>query len=451
MRTLILMATALLFAPAAEDGPLRSGVSGKELDKFGTHVTNFFTGLEEDNRRDQKEALDGLREDLAKSFKKAKVDADPLTFVGDWDVILERAKPNERTLTREAGKGFKLRTFEDPYDQKPVSYLLSLPSDYGKGDALHPTLLVLREPLGLTGGDLETAVMERAEALYGHLTDEAIVLIPIGWTQGEGRRAQATEIEGSWLTQDGLYALFTTMRVLLEEVRYDRSRLVVDGWGEGGADALRLASRAPYWFAGVINRSGSVGPDGDVLYANLANTPVAYVNGATEAVGADLGPLNAMGATVIEEAGSAYAPSDESHAALDEWFTARQREVVPTELDFRIDDIIYQSCYWLKAARINRRATATPADADFPRIKASIDRSANKVSIETTSVYDGVWIYLSDAMLDMDQPVVIDVNGKERHNKVVRRSLQDMLENRFYNNSGDCGIYTGLVYIEGLE
>ena len=173
MRTLILLAPPLLMPLVAEDAPLRSGVSSKELDKLGEHVTTFFSGLEEDNRRDQKEALDGLREDLAKSFKKAKVDADPLTFVGDWDVIPERAKPNERSLTRSAGKGFSMRTFQDPYEQKPVSYLLSLPSDYGKGDALHPTILVLREPLGLTGDELETKVTEMAEAMYGHMTDEA--------------------------------------------------------------------------------------------------------------------------------------------------------------------------------------------------------------------------------------------------------------------------------------
>jgi hypothetical protein len=456
MRTLILLAT--LFAlPLPGEELSRSTLSEKDLTKFGSHIEAFYAALDEDSRRDQVKALEALEKDLLSAAKKAKVEGDPLRFPGDWEVVFEKAKTLDRALKSKAGKGFQLRTFEDANDGRPVTYLLSLPSSFGKGDELFPVILALKGPLGESGKALEGKVIEMADAMYGDMLDEAIVLVPIGFATGSGRKAEASEIEGSWLTEDGLYALFTSMRVLLEEVAYDRSRLIVDGWAEGGGDALRLASRAPYWFAGVINRSGPVGPDGDVLYANLQNIPVTYVNGATDGddaaddAGVDLGPLTGIGAVVLEESGSAMAPSEETKTALATWCGEQEKNLAPEQLDFLIDDIIYQSNYWVKAARINRRANATPSDDDFPRIKASVDRGANKISIETTNIFDGVWVFLSDALIDLDKPVIIEVNGTERYNKEVRRSLQTMLENRYYNNSGDSGVYTVQLLIDEID
>ena len=40
------------------------------------------------------------------------------------------------------------------------------------------------------------------------------------------------------------------------------------------------------------------------------------------------------------------------------------------------------------------------------------------------------------------------VNGEEKLNQVFERDLRTALENRFYNNSGDCGVYMAQVLIE---
>ena len=448
----------LAWSPTDEQARLRSDIKDRDLEKLAGFVDGYFQGLEgellgqRDSRHQQVQSLTGLEEEMANLAKRAKLQGSPLRFLGDWENIVEMAKPQERDLTSKAGRGFELRQFDDPYGESAsIAYLLSLPKDYAKSDALLPAVLVLTPPLGLTGKGLEDALKGHAEAVYGDLTEQAIILIPIGPMRGEGRKLETQEVTTSWLTPEGMLTCFTTMRVLSEQVRFDRSRLVLDGWGAAGGDALRLASRAPQWFCGVINRGGDIGPLGDVIDLNLATVPVAYVAVGEGAGSADPSRIEALDAEVISHAGGSMEPTEEARTAIASWIEQRRRELVPTTIDFMMDAIEYQSIFWVKASHITRRPTATPEDEDFPRIKAVADRSKNTIVIDTVSIVDGVWIYLSDALVDLDKPVTITVNGKERLTETFDRSVQTMLENRFFNNSGDLGIYTAEVLIEDID
>ena len=79
-----------------------------------------------------------------------------------------------------------------------------------------------------------------------------------------------------------------------------------------------------------------------------------------------------------------------------------------------------------------------------------IERASNTISIETVNVLS-LFVFLSDALVDMDKPVIIEVNGEERVNRMFQRDLRYMLENRFYNNDGYYGLYTAEVLISEIE
>ncbi len=455
MRLRLFLIVSLLCLPAwvgAEDDPAmrRSSIKDKDLQGFAKHVTAFFEAHENPNLRDQIDSLDELDDAMAKSSKRAKLSGSPLEFPGDWELVFEYAKGEEKTYKSKAGKGFFLDNFTDPYEKQPISYLLSLPGDYLKGDDLHGVVLALKPVMNLSGDDLEERVTEVATAMYGELIKDTIVMIPLGPMSGKGRKAEVTEVTASWMTYDGLYTLLTSMRTLFERVQYDRARLVLDGWGDASGDSLRLASRAPQWFAGCLVRSGALPEKGDVLYSNLRPSPIAYVSANGGEGGADKTALDELGATVIADSGTSMEPGDEARGKIADWVRGCRRDLVPMEIDHLIDAVEYQSVYWVKASRVNRRATAKPDDEDFPRIKATADRAKNKITIETTNVLDGIWVYLSDALVDMSKPVTIEVNGTEKVNRMFERDLRTALENRFYNNSGDFGVYMAQVLIDDI-
>jgi hypothetical protein len=233
--------------------------------------------------------------------------------------------------------------------------------------------------------------------------------------------------------------------VLLERVRFDRSRVVLDGWGDAGLDAMLMATSFPSWFAGVINRSGEPG-DELVIYGNLAEVPVLYVLGADDGREVDTEALTARAdavseITLLHEAGSALAPSAETQAALVEWLAACKRDLAPGAIDYKLGDLRFQSVGWLKAIDPRIRAGARPGDKDFPHLVGRIDRATNSIHIDTVNVLE-LSVFLSDALVDMDKPVRILVNGEERVHRAFKRDLRTMIENRYFVDDGYYGVYT---------
>ncbi len=449
----LIAGVALLVALPDDTALPRSGISAKDLTKAAPDVSDYFEALETDRRGDQEESLASLNSAIAKAAARAKVEGEALTYLGDWEVLIQNSKPEQKTLKSKYGRGFTVHTFTDPYDGRSVEVLLSLPKDYPKAtEAFYPTLIGLKPVLGLEGKDLRARVTDLASAMYADLVATHIVLVPLGETEGAGKKAMPKEHEGVWLG-DGLYALLTSMRVLFEQIRFDRSRLFVDGWGEAGVEAMQLASVAPAWFAGVINRGGGTGDD-QLILENLDGKPLLYVKGLDALGDASSLKSRVEGITelsIVEDAEApALEPSDNGRAAVAGWLEGKAHDLAPTKLQYKLGDIRFQSHHWLKAMDINRRPTANPGDADFPRMEASIDRDENLISIKTTNVFE-LFVFLSDAMLDLDKEVVIEVNGEVVVSQVFARDPRLLLDNVFLNNSGDLGLYCAEVRIADID
>jgi hypothetical protein len=446
-----LLLPLLILLPAPAELP-RSSIATKEFDKFSKDVTAYFAALDpgRDDRKAQAESLAKIKDAYDKLAKRAKVD-EPLKYVGDWDQILERGKAEDRELRQAAGKGF-VRYVAD-WDGVRVACMVSVPAAYGKGDTLCPAILALKPTLGMSGDVLEKEVAAQATKAYAGLLDSTIVVVPLGPEKTVDRKGQSHEIEGSWMTDEGMTSLFYGVRVLLYGLHFDRSRLVLDGWKDSGLDAIMVASSFPSWFAGIVNRSGAIGGD-EVLYQNLGGTPLLYVDGGADARGADMEALkkrceNITEVTVIADAQSALDPTEEGRTKLSDWISARHRDLAPAKVDYMLGDRRFQSVAWLKAATINLRATAKPGDKDFPHITAEIDQATNTIRLTTVNVTE-LYVYLNDALLDLSKPVNVEVNGLKWPPRTVRRDLRYMFENRYFNSSGDYGVYTAELHLEDI-
>lgn len=445
-----LLLVPFLLAPQAETGLERSSVDLKDLQKLGKPVASFFDALEAHARGDQQESVEEAAKEIERIEKRAKLPRPLLAYPGDWEYVFEMAKPEDRAMASKVGRGFFRHYFMDPSDEVPYVYLLRIPDGYDDATALLPAIVALLPDLGLRGEALEAEALRRVELAYAGI-DDRLILVPLG--RGEGSRpdrAEATEVEGSWMTDEGLLCMFSVFRVLLEQVRVDRSRIVLDGWGDAGTDAFRIASAFPSWWAGVVNRGGGELAE-DMILSNLGGAPVLYVAGASDAI--DLDALRATErttVTVIEGQEDPTALAADAAPRLAEWLETARRDLAPVQVDYRVADIRYQSVAWLKAGEINRRAAAKPDDADFPRIRASVNRGTNTIEIDTTNVFE-LWVFLSDALVDLDKDVTIKVNGEVRTKETFRRSLREMLENRFFNASGDYGVYVTSELIDEID
>jgi len=449
----MIVATLLMaLATAAATGePLaRSPIAARDLEKFTPDVASYFAALDteatdKDALARKQKALESLEKNLLAAAKKAKTEQ-PLKYLADWDVVFEAAKPENKALKNQLGKGFVRHDFTDVWTERSVACLISMPATYAKAESPLPVIVALKPVLSLSGEALEHKVAEMATAAYGSLLETHIVLVPLGPAIKNNKTAESAEVEGTWFTEGGQVTFFTALRVLLEQVRFDRSRLFLDGWGDSGLDAVRLASSFPSWFGGVINRSGETGGP-DVLYENLTGIPVLYIDGKTEARGADLEALKARTdlhseISVLSEPGSALAPSADVSKGLADWLGKSRKDLAPAVIHYRFGNLNYQAVHWLRATDTRVRVNAKPSDKDFPRIEAHVDKGGNKITLETVNV-PSLYVFLNDAIVDLDKEIVIEVNGKQMFKGKVKRSLAYLLENRYRGNSGDYGLYVG--------
>ncbi len=447
----------LLSVALADNGLPRSAIPKKELDKCVKDVAAYFDAVERETtdmkaRAQQQAALDAITKAVNTAGKRLKVDA-PLKYPGDWDYVLEAAKAEDKVVKAQCGKGLFRHRFTDKYDNSSAACLLSLPAGYAKGEELLPVVLALKPVLGLRGAALEDRARAMAEAMYADILATHIVLVPLGPEVGDPGKAEATEVEGSWFELGNLRVMFKCLRILLEQVRFDRSRLVLDGWGDAGLDALQITTNLPSWFAGVINRSGELGGD-DMLFENLGGVPLLYVAGQGDGGKVDTAALAARkdvpaGVTVVDEPGSALAPSEATRTAVTGWLAERQRNLAPSSVHFKFADQQFQYVDWITALRISKPEDSRPGDPDFPRIDAKVDRATNRITLETVNVLQ-INLFLSDALVDLDKPVVISVNGKDRAPQKFTRDLRAMFDTRFNNADGYNGLYTASTLIEEI-
>lgn len=382
-------------APASAPTPPKQGWSADER----TKVTDLLRKLDEarEKGKGEKEAKDALAKALDAIGKKYK--ADPLSYVGDLQKVLEAVPKFEGSQANPAiGREATCKTTGEP----KVTFILRLPKVY---DAKRPWPLLLVIPPPGEKPDAHLRSAWKDEGLHA----TTILAAP----EMPAKVAEWRQIEG------GVTAAMRTFGEVLSQFNIDRDRVVVAGTKEGGAFAATLASYYPDRFAGAVSRLG--GAEG-AAFANLGNVP-SYFTGGSEATkkAADAAKeLRRDNVTVVEA---------DDLAAIAKWIGERLRNPVPTEVAFSPVQAFTRNAYWFKIENFEILPDyfAAPVN-ERPLLSGRINRGANTAEFEARGITD-FWLFLSDALLDLDKPIKVVVNGKP-FEVAYKRELDKFLESR---------------------
>lgn len=248
---------------------------------------------------------------------------------------------------------------------------------------------------------------------------------------------------------------------LLAEVRrtyhIDENRVYLLGVSDGATGAyFQLARQATPWAAGfclighaVVLANAAMGVDGQFFPVNLSNKPLFVVNCEKDFLypSSQVAPFIQLyrdaGAEVeyvpIAGAGHdlSWFPSQE--AAIRRFREAHVREPLPDLLVWETETTArYNRLHWLVIDRLGKRAS----DPQFPTFnqwqkgeiwprkgvsgRVGVARLGNRISVQASGVR-ALTLLLSPEVFDLDQPILVTINGVERFAAVVPRSLDCLL------------------------
>ncbi|MGH7151254.1 MAG: hypothetical protein ACREIU_11165 [Planctomycetota bacterium] len=389
----LLLPLLLAQATASAPGPPKAGWSAEDR----TKVVELFRKMDEaqEKGKGEREAKESLGKALEAIGKKLK--ADPLSFAGDLQKVLE-AVPDYRSHASHPAIGKE--SVVDP--KSGFKFVLRLPRGY---DAKRPWPVLLVIP---PAGEKPDAYLRSAWKEEGlHAT--TILAAP----EMPAKVSEWRTLEG------GVTAAMRTFGEVLSQFNVDRDRVVLAGGKEGGAFAMTLVSYYPDRFAGAVSRLG--GGEG-AAFANLGNVPT-YFSGSAESL-----KKVSDAAKELRRDNVTIAEADDL-AAVVNWIGERVRNPVPTEVAFSPVQAFTRNAYWFKIENFEILPDyfAAPVN-ERPLISARLLRGTNTVEFEARGITD-FWLFLSDSLLDLDKPIKVVVNGKAWEGS-YKRELDKFLASR---------------------
>lgn len=212
----------------------------------------------------------------------------------------------------------------------------------------------------------------------------------------------------------------------------DPDKVYLMGYSAGGDGVWQLAPRMADRFAAVAMMAGH--PNEAVL-PGLRNLPFAIFMGGEDAAydrnkiakerGEELDRLQ-------KEDPEGYVHAVHLYAGLGHWMNRKDAEALPWMAKFRRnpwpkrivwiqDDVLHDRFYWLRI----------PAGTAKQGAKVVAEVKGQAIAIEG-DLPPGASLMLSDALVDLDQPLTVTVNGKEafkgkatRSETVIRKALEE--------------------------
>lgn len=364
-----------------------------------------------------------------------------------WNRIIELAIETPKAFLKNRGCGFFKTTFKDVQKihgrDHVFNYLnyISIPKDYNLGERdPFPVILFLHPKL--KPEKIDEQVLDMAESIFADqdIRNDYIILAPVGLMRKEGENQVIVDTANDWEDVElGLCAAFSAIRILLEQMVFDKSRLALFGVKEGGDAAFKYAEWYPSSFAGVVGRDASVEECG---IENTSQIPFLHMSTRDNAA-PSMGALKSMAhGTFLEDSGSLLKPSQKALTGLKGWLRKLQKELTPRTIFLKTDSIAYGSNSWLSIIELE-----DTNQGNTPWIRGVADRSANGIHLESNGVAR-VRIFFNDKLLDLDKEVTIIWNNKKRFQGHIRRSLDKMLDHLYNNLSGSFEIFSNSLGVE---
>lgn len=399
MLSKLLAVTALLGAGVATLAPdtVLKATDSKRLSKDVAEYWKARTEVEGIDDSFQK-----LAEDMDKIDAALKKKGAPplLSLVEDWQQIFWLA--TQSSLEERKLKKGRL-TVEDS-EEPAFTYWAPKKFSSKKGPA--PLILVVPD-----------AGQSPEDALESGWADEAVrngaILIAI----------TMPEDASTWAGDAGFTSVMMSFGRAVKTNMFgvDFQRIFLAGHGQGFAAAASTAAYFPHLFAGLIGRGELPAID----TTNFRNVPL-YLGGGGE---------SASIAKAVEEVGYANATTGEDTAGgAWDWAQGQKRDGSPAHLTFVPPGATARSAGWVKVEGIDM-------DGE-PRVDAVADRATNTITV-TASDVSTVELYFNDALVDLDQPVHVVVNGGEPHEALLARNPKYMVD-RVYDFGDWSSVFTAV-------
>jgi len=222
---------------------------------------------------------------------------------------------------------------------------------------------------------------------------------------------------------------------LIEHVRdrynVDADRIYIHGLSMGGYGAWRFGLHYADRFAAAEPRAGGY----DLRFIeNAKNLPIYISHGAKD----ESVPVKVSrdAAAKLKELDYDYHYSeitegghqffiDENQKVLD-FFDKKKRDAYPKEIVWIADKQQHGRAYWLKIDEFK--------SPGFARLEASYDKVSNTVNVKAENV-GKLAVFVSGKMVNFAEPVVVRINGVEKHNALVVPSAATLLDE--LRESGD--------------
>ncbi len=263
-----------------------------------------------------------------------------------------------------------------------------------------------------------------------------------------------TTVRWTWGNLKAHGRIFQALDEVRAECRVDPDRVYADGMSMGAGGAWNLGEHYPDRWAAIAPRCGAPHlrqkKDKSLLVMlgeNFRNLPVYHVAGAkdklvpVEYARAGRDALKAFGYEQVyqehPEGGHDWGlEKDEDVVA---WLESKKRKAYPEEVVFKTYEKAFARAFWVEVVKRSevRGQPAVHMDIQgkeaerrtefFPEAVVRAKRSGNAIDVTTAEVKE-LRLRMSDAMLDLDQPVVVTWNGRRVHDRIVKRSIDTLIE-----------------------
>lgn len=228
---------------------------------------------------------------------------------------------------------------------------------------------------------------------------------------------------------DPLFARLIEDMVAVNGVDPDKVYLM--GYSAGGDGVWQLAPRMADRFAAAAMMAGH---PNEAKLDGLRNLPFALFVGGADAM-YDRNKIVKQRADALDQMArddpGGYVHLSRVYEGLPHWMNGKDAEAVPWMAGFTRnawpkkivwlqDDVTHDRFYWLEIPKGSAKTAA--------RIVAVVDGREIKLSGDVPA---GTTVWLSDALLDLEQPLTISVNGKsafqgkvQRTEAVIRKALE---------------------------
>ena len=263
-----------------------------------------------------------------------------------------------------------------------------------------------------------------------------------------------TTTKHTWSCRPGHSLVFTPLRELMSELHIDPDRIYLDGMSMGAGGTFDLTENYPDRWAAIgprcnvpetrRKRDGSFIP---MLCENFRNVPVYWVLGTQdrsipiEFAHPARDALKAMKYDLVyrEHPEGNHDWGLEKDEVVLAWYETKVRNPYPEEVVWKTFEKAFPGAYWLEVKDRTRVRTIITVHMDMlgkeserraefrPPALVRARREGNRIDVTCQEVRE-LRIFLSDAMVDLDQPVKITVNDRTLYDRKVRRSVDFLIE-----------------------